>query len=45
MLFKNAFSTYEKIFGNKFVKLCLVTLQEQPSFTAEYNLVPRDRSQ
>ena len=30
MLFKNAFSTYDKIFGNKFLKLCLATLQEQP---------------
>ena len=41
MLFKNAFSTHDKIFGNKFLKLCLVTLQEQPTFTAEYNLLPR----
>ena len=41
MLFKNAFSTYNKIFGNKILKLCLATLQQQPSFTAEYNLVPR----
>ena len=41
MLFKNASSTYDKIFGNKFLKLCLVTLQEQTTFTAEYNLLPR----